>query len=198
MDIFIVCIISFFIALTTVGCSGDKQPQEIVEKSEVEDGVLMKIDNLGVNNELSNKRLINQTPIEQGETINMVAYIAFKDDKLIIDEVELIKVEDTNRLKKLDVQVSKEMPNGDRLYNEDEKLLEIVISPNIVYRFTDQNRIYEKQKMDKVYETDKLDQFYEGSSYQQGTTIEEQNIPYFIEIIDGKVARVTEEYIYVS
>ena len=198
MNIIIVCIVSVFIATATIGCSMNNQEQERVEIRRVEDGVLMQTDNIEMDSQEINKSRLNQTPIELGENINMVAYIAFKEDKLIIDQVELIKLKDTNRLRQIDVNASKEMPNGDRLYNESKELLEIVISPNVIYRFTDKNRIYEKKDIDKIYETDKLEQFYKASAYKKGTSVNQQTTPYFIEIIDGKVAKVTEEYIYVK
>ena len=180
------------------GCSTttNKQIQKQGNNSQIQDGVLMEINDIGKEENLDTKTLLNQTPIEQGQNINMIAYIAFKDDKLIIDEIELIKLDNDDRVKELGKKVSKDMRNGYHIYNESQELLEIVISPNIIYRFTDKNGIYKTIAEDKIYETDKLEQFYQASEYKEGTTIGEQTIPYFIEIIDGKVAKITEEFEY--
>ena len=52
--------------------------------------------------------------------------------------------------------------------------MNLYLSLNVLYRFEDTYKLYEKFAMDSVYKTDKFQQFYKGASYLEETTIEEQ------------------------
>jgi hypothetical protein len=123
-------------------------------------------------------------------------YIFIKDETLYFDKVEIITREDRDRIKELGLNEARDYPSGYYIYNPTGDTDTFDLTEDTIYRFTDIQLLYVKETNGKrIYETTSREEFFNGSSYQN-VSLEEQRIPYFIDIRDGKVVKITEEFIY--
>lgn len=126
----------------------------------------------------------------------LTGYMFMKENKIDLDEVEIVEIEDTDRIKELGLNIKNHLPNGYYIYNPTVEIESFRLTDSTKYIFTDSNLCFVKEAdSDRLYETTKLEEFIEGSSYQE-SPLEEQKIPYFIEICEGKVISITEKFIY--
>ncbi|MBE6022435.1 MAG: hypothetical protein E7231_04260 [Cellulosilyticum sp.] len=132
----------------------------------------------------------------QYKTESLVGYMVIEKDKLYLDEVEIIIGEDQERIKELGLVEENDLPNGYYIHNLEVQNESFQLTNDTIYGFTDDELLFVKDaESNRFYETTNLEEFLEGSSYQE-VALEQQKIPYFIEVYDGKVIRVTEEFIY--
>lgn len=123
-------------------------------------------------------------------------YISINGNILYLDTVEIIKVEDKDRIEELGLIVESDLPNGYYIYNETVESVPFELTDDTIYTFTDFNLLFTNEvNTTRIYETTKMQEFIEGSSYQP-IPLEEQKIPYFLSVYDKKVISITEEFIY--
>lgn len=127
---------------------------------------------------------------------SLTGYIFIQDHTLYVDEVEIVTSENTEKIKELGLTESKDYPNGYYIYNPTHDSIIFELTDDTIYTFTDFNLVFIKEENGKrIYTTNKKEEFLEAS-YYQNTSLEEQQIPYFIDVSNGVVTHITEEFIY--
>ncbi|MFI3230247.1 MAG: hypothetical protein R3Y29_01670 [bacterium] len=132
---------------------------------------------------------------------NIVGYIYIQDDKLMIDEVEIVKIDNKERVQELGLVESEDYPSGYYIYNKQQEVELFKLTDDTNYIFTDIKQLYVDEEIEnKLYESKIVEQFIEGSSYQNieldDIELDKHYIPYFVEVLDGEVISVKEEFSY--
>ena len=140
----------------------------------------------------------SKTEVKQPESEieSLVGYIVIKGNILYFDEVEIIEPEDKERIKELDLDEDLQ-PTGYKILNEIQEEVTYELGDEVNYTFTDVYLNFVKEsKEDRLYHTTKKDDFLKhlGEYDLNGIPLFEQTIPYFIEVQDGKVISITEEF----
>lgn len=135
-------------------------------------------------------------PESQYTPVSLVGYIVIADDQLYLDEVEIITPQDQERIKELGLIEGNDYPNGYYIHNPVVENKSFQLTDDTFYGFTDYELLFVKDAdSNRFYETTELKEFLEGSSYQN-VSLEQQRIPYFVKVYDGKVIQITEEFMY--
>lgn len=148
----------------------------------------------GCNTNVDKTNEVNKT--ESTKVIE--GYIFINDNKVYVDRVEIIKDSDTERIEEIGIDNS-DMPNGYYIYNPTFEQEEYDITNDTAYDFVDYNMYYineDKADGDRKYRTNNIDEFIKGSSYPEDIPLEEQTIPYIIELQGDNVYSITEEFLY--
>ncbi len=193
------------LGVTFVGCSNQQEHIEQTEAEEksatVEQVEAQEKSETVEQAEVEEKsEAVDKTqPVEESTTI--VGYIYIEEDQLKVDEVEIITSEDTARIEALGLEESRDYPSGYAIYNSESERTQFELTQNTTYEFTDYKQLYvDKTVETRVYETQKVDEFIKGSSYQaiklEDRAAKKNYIPYFIEVFDGKVISIKEEFKY--
>lgn len=125
----------------------------------------------------------------------MMGYLWIEDNRVYIDEVEIITTEQQGRIEALGLVVTNDLPNGYYIYNEVNEAIPFELTDDTLYRFTDIDLKFSEDNTNRTYETCRIQEFREASSYQD-KPLEEQKIPYRIEVCQDKVISITEEFIF--
>lgn len=130
-----------------------------------------------------------------------VGYIYMKENQLLFDEVEIIGRENEKKIEELQLVEERDYPSGYYIYNEVQEIDSFVLTKETTYIFTDIEQKYVEQTAeDKVYETNNFMEFMEASAYQnlnlEDINLNQQYIPYFVEVLDGKVISIEEDFMY--
>jgi hypothetical protein len=141
---------------------------------------------------------------QAGERETLTGYITIQDGQVVLDEVEIITQEDTDRVEELGLTDQGDLIEGYFIYNEEESTQVYRLTDKTQYRFVDFARRYVTWDAgeDLTYETTSLEEFLAGSSYSasesnaQGTGIPSGRIPYVVEVQGGTVISITEESQY--
>ena len=136
----------------------------------------------------------NNTKANQPESL--VGYIVIKDNTLHFNEVEIVEWEDKERVKELGFN-EYDMPNGYAIINKnkDERIFDL--ADEVIFTFTDVNLDFvKKPEGDRLYTTTKKDEFMKHLGVLNDFPLSEQKLPYFIEVMNGKVISITEKFKY--
>lgn len=136
--------------------------------------------------------------VEKVETLT--GYMVIKDGALHFDPVEIVEAGNKERVKALNLDDG-DMPNGFAIVNELQEEVVYGFADQVAYIFTDVNLDFIKvSEGDRVYQTTKKEEFLKHlSGYNlNDIPLSEQKIPYFIEVRDGKVIGVKEEFKYTN
>lgn len=125
----------------------------------------------------------------------MMGYIWIEDNVVYVDEVEVITADQQERIKTLELVVANDLPNGYYIYNEINEAIPFEITEDTVYSFSDIELKFSQDNISRHYETSKVEEFRTASSYQD-KPLEEQKIPYRIEVYQDKVISITEELLF--
>ncbi len=136
---------------------------------------------------------INKDDVQE---TRIAGYIVFNEGNLLIDEIEIITSEDTEKMEALGLTEDADLPEGYNFYNLSSEVVKLPLSESITYDFIDSGQVYEKEAEDRHYTTKVLEEFYTASAYRKELTLEEQKIPYLIDIRDGEVYKITEVFLY--
>ena len=134
----------------------------------------------------------------ESEIESLAGYIVIKDNTLYFDEVEIIEPEDKERIQELDLDENA-MPTGFKIYNDIQEEITYELADEVNYTFTDVYLNFIKESEDgRLYHTIKKEEFLKHLAEYDLNDIPlfEQTIPYFIEVQDGKVISITEEFKY--
>ncbi len=130
------------------------------------------------------------------EVQNLEGYIYIEDNELYVDSVEILTLNDIDRIKELNLTATNDYPNGYYIYNPEKDVTTYELTDKTKYIFTDSKLLFvEEADSDRIYETSEQQEFLEGSSYQN-ISLDKQRIPYFIVIQDNQVISIREELIY--
>lgn len=134
----------------------------------------------------------NHVSTEQTQTnvTEVCAYIrAIKGDVLVIDPVEYISSEDSDRFASYK-HTEDDMPDGYYLYNEDEETEQVTLTAQTEYSFLDWTREFGGTDEDiRVITTDK--KIFE--KYLDTYTDGKPGMPFFLELDGGEVVRILEK-----
>ena len=134
----------------------------------------------------------NHVSTEQTQTnvTEVCAYIrAIKGDVLVIDPVEYISSEDSDRFASYK-HTEDDMPDGYYLYNEDEETELVTLTAQTEYSFLDWTREFVGTDEDiRVITTDK--KIFE--KYLDTYTDGKPGMPFFLELDGGEVVRILEK-----
>lgn len=131
----------------------------------------------------------------ESETESLVGYIVIRDNTLHFKEVEIVEWEDQERVKELGLN-EYDMANGYKIIDKNKGEITFELADNVEYTFTDVNLDFIKESEvegDRLYTTTERDEFIGKGN---DSPLSEQNIPYFIEVQDGKVISITEQFKY--
>ena len=131
------------------------------------------------------------------ETEVLSGYLVIRGDTLYFDQVEIIRTEDTQRIAELGLEEQRDMPDGFFIYNEKEEETAYTLTGETIYTFTDMELLFVKEEDGRrLYTTTDKEEFLQhlGVYNLNDTPLSEQTIPYFIEIRNGKVISVKEEF----
>lgn len=142
----------------------------------------------------------NEVKGPKSEVELLVGYMIIEGDTLHFDEVEIVKMEDKERMQELDLKDS-DMVNTYVIINENQEETTFELADEVEYIFTDINLNFIKKSEsegDRIYHTTKKDEFLKhlGEYNLNDTPLSEQTIPYFIKVQDGKVISIEEKLEY--
>jgi len=134
----------------------------------------------------------------KAEIESLAGYIVIKDNTLYFDAVEIIGPEDKERIKELELDEDLP-PTGFEILNETQEEVTYELADEVNYIFTDVNLNFIKESEgNRIYQTTRKDEFLKhlGEYNLNDIPLFEQTIPYFIEVQDGKVISITEQFKY--
>ncbi|MDD3571312.1 MAG: hypothetical protein PHY44_09455 [Lachnospiraceae bacterium] len=138
----------------------------------------------------------SKTVTNEAEPQQLSAYINIEGNEVQFDEVEIVTTDDTERIQDLGLTIENDLPSGYHIYNQTVDVESYQLTDETKYIFTDFNQLFVDPKVEnRLYETTNKEEFLEGSSYSD-VPLEDQKIPYFLEVSNGRVISITEKFIY--
>lgn len=130
----------------------------------------------------------NEVVIENQTEI--CAYIKeIKDNVIVLDTVEYITREDTERVKELKLS-ELDMPNGYYINNSEIELEEFILTETTTYGFIDWKNDFVEEGEDREFYTTNRNEFIKYiDSYENS----QPKMPFFIGIVGDKVISITEK-----
>lgn len=136
-----------------------------------------------------------QAPADTDEAASVVGYIVIEDNTLYVDEVELVTLEDEARMEELGL-TQVDLPNGYHFHNEEIAQAEYELTEDTTYTFVDVEVLFVGETDERKYTTNEKDEFVQHLSVAFTDTPPAQTVPFFMEISDGKVVSIVEEFEY--
>lgn len=136
--------------------------------------------------------------IRANEPEGIVGHIVIRGNTLHFREAEVVEWDDQKRVKELGLKES-DFPNGYSIIHGDNGEKTFELTDETIYTFTDVNNFFmSKPENNMLYTTTKKEELLKhlGEYNLNDNHLSEQNIPYFIEIKDGKVISITEKFKY--
>lgn len=140
--------------------------------------------------------ILIENSMEENQPEGLVGYIVIKDNNLYFNEVEIVEWEEKERVKELGLN-EYDMPNGYMIINKNKSERTFELADEVIFTFTDVNLDFVKNSEgDRLYTTTRKDEFLRHLGKLNDFSLSEQNLPYFIEVKDGKVISITEKFKY--
>ena len=79
---------------------------------------------------------------EQTEPESLVGYIVIEDNTLYLDIVEIVMIEDIERIAELELNQNDDLPNGYYIYNPDMEKYKYDLTDKTSYTFVDSNLLF--------------------------------------------------------
>ena len=125
----------------------------------------------------------------------ITGYMAIEDNLLYLDEVEIITMEDKERIEELELKQNVDMPNGYYIYNGGIEKQTFELTNETTYTFVDHNLLFVKNEDgDRLYTTTKKEEFILHLNKSYSDSPPAQKVPFFLEVKDGKVISITEKF----
>ncbi len=125
----------------------------------------------------------------------ITGYLVIEDNLLYFDEVEIITMEDKDRIEDLKLKQNADMPNGYYIYNADKEKQTFELTNDTTYTFVDYNLLFVKNEDgDRLYTTTKKEEFILHLNKSYSDSPPAQKVPFFLEVKDGKVISITEKF----
>lgn len=138
----------------------------------------------------------NENNTKENQPEALVGYIVIKDNTLHFKEVEIVDWENRERVKELGLN-EYDMPNGYAIINKNKGERTYELADEVIFTFTDINLNFVRNADgDRLYTTTKKDELLKYFEKSSESSLSEQNVPYFIEVRDGKVISITEKFKY--
>ena len=132
------------------------------------------------------------------ETESLIGYITISDNTLYIDEIEIIWDWQYDRIAELaELGMNLSLPNGYYfLYLEREKSA-FEITEDTLFVFTDfLLNFLEEENITRLYYTISLDEFLVHLNTSYSDIPPAQKVPFFIEVQNGKAAKIWENFLF--
>lgn len=138
---------------------------------------------------------------------SVAGYIVLEKNTLYLDEVEVITTEslaqmlglnlyDPDRIDELELTTG-DMPNGYYIHNPSTETVSFELTDDTIYDFTDHQLLFvEHADGNRHYRTTKKDEFIQHLDTSYSNVPRAGTVPFFIEVQDGKVIRITEKFIF--
>ncbi len=124
----------------------------------------------------------------------ITGYIVIENNLLYLDEVEIITMENKERIEELGLKDT-DMPNGYSIYNADVEKQTFKLTNKTTYTFVDYNLLFvEEEDGDRLYTTAKKEEFIQHLNISYSDSPPAQKVPFFLEVKDGKVISITEKF----
>lgn len=127
---------------------------------------------------------------------SIVGYIRIEGDSLYVDEVEIVKREDTKRMEELGLTET-DVPSGYYIYNPGKETQVFKLTNKTKYEFVDFNLLFIKEEDgNRLYTTTKKEEFIQHLNESYSDSPPAQKIPFFLDIKlkEGKVIKITEKF----
>ena len=125
---------------------------------------------------------------------SLAGHMVIDGDILYLDEVEIVTTEDSARVAELGLKAS-DMPGGYYIYNIEEEIKEYKLTNKTTYTFVDVNLLFVKEENgDRLCITTKIEEFIQHLDTSYTDLHPAQKVPFFIEVKNGKIISVTEEF----
>lgn len=192
----------FFIHLTLGQVQVKETDLTVIDRATIEDFIEINESNKDPSLEDYAKELEKKIKELQINTLQiqinklLAGYIVFDGDILYLDEVEVITTENKNRIAELDLKDS-DMPNGYYIYNPSNEKTSFELTDKTSYTFTDYHLLFvENPDSDRLYTTTSREEFIQHLTTSYSDNPPAQKVPFFIEVKDGKVISIIEEFIF--
>ncbi len=140
----------------------------------------------------------DESHIKANQPEGFVGHIVIKDNILHLSEVEIVEWDDQKRVNELGLSEF-DFPNGYSIIHKEQEEKIFELTDETIYTFTDVNLLFiNESESNRLYTTTKKDEFLKhlGEYNLNDIPLSEQTLPYFIEVIDGKVISITEKFKY--
>ena len=125
----------------------------------------------------------------KGEKTEVCALLKeIKDDKIIVDVVEYITIEDKDRISELGLKDT-DLINGYYINNPETELKEYTITEDTTYNFIDWKNDFVKEGSDRNVSTKNKEDFIKYLSTYENS---QPKMPFFFSLEDGKVISIKE------
>lgn len=127
-----------------------------------------------------------------------IGYIVIEDNFLHFHQVEILKIEDKERMNELNL-TEKDMPNGYAILRTNQADETYELADEVKYIFTDTNLNFIEESEaegNRLYTTTKKDEFFIHLGDSNNNPLSEQKTPYFIKIQNGEVISIEEKFEY--
>ncbi|MEA4816080.1 MAG: hypothetical protein VB120_04385 [Lachnospiraceae bacterium] len=136
-----------------------------------------------------------KTEILESESESLAGYIVIEDNTLYLDEVEIVTTEDTDRITELGLTIENDLPSGYYILNPIIETVSFELTDDTIYTFTDSNLLFvEDADSNRLYTTTKKKDFLKHLDASYSDDLPAQKVPFFVEVSDGKIVSVTEEF----
>ncbi|MDD2447744.1 MAG: DUF4825 domain-containing protein, partial [Tissierellia bacterium] len=136
--------------------------------------------------------------IKSNQPEGFVGHIVIEDNILHFSQVEIVEWDDQERVKELGLNQS-DFPNGYTIIHKNNGETSFELTDDTIYTFTDMYlNFVDEPESNRLYSTTKIDEFLKhlGEYNLNDIPLSEQKLPYFIEVMDGKVISITEKFKY--
>ena len=127
-----------------------------------------------------------ENKVEKTEVCALLKEI--KDDKIIVDVVEYITIEDKDRISELGLKDT-DLINGYYINNPETELKEYTITEDTTYNFIDWKNDFVKAGSDRNVSTKNKEDFIKYLSTYENS---QPKMPFFFSLEDGKVISIKE------
>jgi hypothetical protein len=126
----------------------------------------------------------------------LYGHMVIEGDIFYLDEVEIVRREDKERIAELGL-LDDLPPNGYHIHRLDKGIVAYELTDETEYNFMDVHRQFIDDSIDeRWYTTTIKDEFIQYLNRSYSDSPPAQTIPYLVEVKDGKVISVTEEFIF--
>lgn len=149
---------------------------------------------------LSNPNSMNPKLIEKNGADSymprlITGYMVIEDNILYLDEVEIITIENKDRIEELKLKQNVDMPNGYYIYNAEIEKQTFELTNETTYSFVDYNLLFVKNEDgERLYTTTKKEEFILHLNKSYSDSPPAQKVPFFLEVKDGKVISIKEKF----
>ena len=140
----------------------------------------------------------DESYIKTNQPEGFVGHIVIENNILHFSEVEIVEWDDQKRVKELGLNES-DFPNGYSIIHKNNGETSFELTDETIYTFTDVDHFFiTEPESNRLYTTIKKDEFLKhlGEYNLNDIPLSDQKLPFFIEVMDGKVISITEKFKY--